>query len=66
MDNDKEVRQMYYDSFKNKKLRKALIAYDEHFHTPFPTFNIGSDTVETINKCIEENKEYDPDDGLIY
>lgn len=57
---------LYKNQKANPKLYHALVYYSEHFNEPFPMFMIGEATVEALQKCIEDNKEYEPKTGLIY
>lgn len=58
------------DLYKNQKndpqLYQALLNYSEHFNEPFPMFMIGEATVEILDNCVENNKEYEPKTGLMY
>lgn len=57
---------LYKNQKDNPKLYQALIHYSEYFNAPFPMFMIGEATVDILNTCIKENKEYEPKQGLIY
>lgn len=55
---DKEL----YAPFKGKKpLYDALIAYEEHFHFPYPLNFVSDDTIEEIHHAIATNTEWGPD-----
>lgn len=59
-------KDLYNNQKDNPKLYRALIQYSEHFGVPFPMFMIGEATVKVIDQCIKNNKEYEPQPGLIY
>jgi len=39
----------------------ALIAYEEHFHFPYPLNFVSDDTIEEIHHAIATNTEWGPD-----
>lgn len=60
----------WQDLYKNQKnkpeLYMMLIKYSEHFNEPFPMFMIGEATVEVLQGCLEQNREYEGKPGVIY
>lgn len=60
----------WQDLYKNQKdnpeLYEMLIRYSEHFNAPFPMFIIGEATVEVLQKCLDQNREYEGKSDVIY
>lgn len=56
---------LYQGQKNNPELYDALIKYSKHFNSPFPMFMIGEATVNLLKKCIQDNQEYEPKQGLI-
>lgn len=54
-------KELYAPFKKDKALYEAMIAYEQHFHFPYPLNFVSDETIDEINQAIATNTEWELD-----